>query len=70
MTLKELRFMCLTIQGIDKVRIAKLKDGIFLYYKEVFTGTTFWKPTDFIHLDSWKDSIARTKAEYERFYKL
>lgn len=69
MDLKELRTKCLKIKGIEKVRVAKLKDGIFLYYKEVFTGTRFWKPTDFIHLDIWKDSLERTKVEYERFYK-
>lgn len=64
MTLDTLNKLCQKIKGIAKTRKARLKDGIFLYYKE--TGGYFF--TDFIHLDTWRDSYKRTKIEYERFF--
>jgi hypothetical protein len=70
MTLDKLKNECKKIKGILSIRKARLGDGIFIKYKEIYleTSKTFWTPTDFIHLDTWKDSLARTKMEYERFY--
>ena len=69
MNLEQLREECLKIKGIEKVRKARLKDGIFIIYKPVMLSSgMFHRFTDFIHLDTWQDSLKRTKAEYERFF--
>jgi len=70
MTIELLKKVCLKIKGIDKVRVSKFRDGVFLYYKETFSEQTgrWYKFTDFIPLDSWRGSLDRTKIEYERFF--
>lgn len=70
MTLEELRKECLKLKGIKKVRKARLGDGIFLSYRPTISPTTdrIYDFTDFIPLDSWVESLKRTKKEYERFF--
>jgi len=69
MDLQQLRKECLKIKGVKKVRRAKLGDGIFIKYKPILSSSgMFHTFTDFIHLNTWQDSLKRTKAEYERFF--
>ena len=70
MNLDKLRKLCLNIKGIIKIRKARLKDGIILKYEPLLmSDRTFHQFTDFIHLDTWKDSLERTKIEHEKFFK-
>ena len=68
MTLRELKTKCLSLHGVERVRIAKLGDGCFVRFQEVWTGTAFWRPSTFIFLEGWENSIKVAKVEYERFY--
>ena len=71
MTLDELREECLKIRGIDKVRKARLKDGIFLKYKPVIVILSNGAKhvfSDFVSRDTADFGLPRTKLEHERFY--
>jgi len=68
MNLNELRTECLKIKGVKSVRKAKLGDGIFIKFKDLFSNGKFYYFTDFIHLDTWQDSLRRCKMEYEKFF--
>jgi len=70
MDIERLKNECLKIKGIKKVRTSKFKDGVFLYYLPSTSETTgnTYNFTDFIHLDTAKNSLKRTKGEYERFF--
>ena len=70
MNLNELRKECLKIKGIDKVRKARLGDGILLKFKPLpLSNGDMHIFKDFVHLDTWEVSLERSKAEHERLYE-